>query len=283
MTRSTRIAACQINVALGDKAKNGAVMADRLAAAATKGAQLVGFPECSLTGYALASRDEVEELAEPATGPNIKMLQEAAADCNVLACFGFIESAGHNLFNSAILVGRGGPWPVYRKVHLPFMGLDRFVDSGDTGFRVLDVPFGRLGLTICYDQSFPESARILALDGAQLVVLLTNWAEGARDVCEVLTNARALENRIFYMTVDRVGEERGTRFIGTSRIVDCLGRTLEEASGTEEDIILADVDLRAADEKRVVIVAGEHEVDRINDRQPAHYGRLTERGPNGEG
>src|SRR6202030_44525 len=109
----------------------------------------------------------------------------------------------------------------YRKAHRPFLGVDRFTAPGDRPFAVHDLGGLRVGIHICYDGSFPESARVLTLLGADLVVLPTNWPPGAAGTAKYLVPARALENQVFYAAVNRVGTERGFAFIGRTRIIDC--------------------------------------------------------------
>jgi predicted amidohydrolase len=104
----------------------------------------------------------------------------------------------------------------------------------------------------------------MALRGADLVVLPTNWPTGAEEFAEYLINARSLENHIFSVAVNRVGEERGFRFIGRSRIVDVTGRTLVQASPDREEVIVAEIE------------PGKHEIHRFNDRRPEVYGEITQ-------
>ena len=103
----------------------------------------------------------------------------------------------------------------------------------------------RVGMNICYDGGFPESARVLTLLGADLVVLPTNWPPGAECAADYTSNARAMENTIYYVAVNRVGKERGFTFIGRSRICDPLGKTIATADEQSETILYADIDLAA--------------------------------------
>jgi predicted amidohydrolase len=134
-------------------------------------------------------------------------------------------------------------------------------------------------MLVCYDLRFPEPIRILALAGAQLVALPTNWPDSAVIYPQHLARTRAAENGIFLAAANRIGEERGTRFLGHSLIVDPDGRVLAEADGTEERLLLAEIDLERAAEKRRVFRPGEYELDLFGDRRPELYGRLAEAGP----
>lgn len=271
-----RVAVSQIDITLGDLDGNCHKILANMQRARDEGVALVVFPECALSGYLFSSPGDARRAA---IGRNDQRLTSIACLADTLGLFvvvGFIEVEGEQLFNTAAFFGRDGFSQFYRKTHLPHIGVDRFATPGDSGFIVHATALGRIGICICYDQSFPESARILALRGAQLIVLITNWAENARDVCNILTNARALENRVFYLAANRVGVESGMRFIGKSKIIDCFGKTLVEGSEGQEDFIQSTLDLTLADQKRVVVVPGEYEVDRINDRRPETYGALTE-------
>ena len=123
----------------------------------------------------------------------------------------------------------------YRKVHLPYLGIDMFVDPGDRDFAVHDAGGVRVGMHICYDGSFPETARVLTLLGADLLVLPTNWPTHSECAAEHMIPTRAMENNVYVMAVNRVGEESGFRFIGSSSIVDPSGRVLARAGGDAEE------------------------------------------------
>jgi predicted amidohydrolase len=163
----------------------------------------------------------------------------------------------------------------YRKVHLPFLGVDRFLKPGDRQFEVLDLPIGRVGLNICYDASFPEASRSLKLLGAELIILPTNWPTGAWRTAEFIINARACENHINFVAANRVGIERGWQFIGRSKVVDFNGDTISEASADREEILFAEVDIQEANNNKIVNVAGAYELDRLADRRPEFYGAIV--------
>jgi predicted amidohydrolase len=190
-----------------------------------------------------------------------------------LAVFGLLERDEGNgrLYNACALVGPRGLVAVYRKIHLPFLGVDRFATPGDRPFAVHDLGGLRVGINICYDGSFPESARVLMLLGADLVVLPTNWPTGAQVTITHLVQARALENHIYYAAVNRVGEERGFRFIGQSRLVDCTGELLAVGSVDADEILYAELDPDRARNKHIVKVPGRYELDRLGHRRPDMY------------
>jgi predicted amidohydrolase len=272
-----RIAAVQTDPKLGDRSGNLARMLDRLAEAADRGARLVAFPECALSGYCFGSRAEALEQAEPIPGPSVDRLASACGERGISAIIGMLERDGDRLFNASALVGPGGVVASYRKVHLPHLGVDRFTDPGDRPFGVVEVEGLRVGMHICYDGAFPETGRIMSLMGADLLALPTNWPIRTEVPAEHLTIMRAYENHVFCMAVNRVGTERGFRFIGRSSIADPHGVVLARTSSDLEEVIVAEIDPALARDKRLVRVPGEHEINLIADRRPAFYGRLVER------
>lgn len=163
----------------------------------------------------------------------------------------------------------------YRKIHLPYLGVDRFTTPGDKPFAVHEVDGLRIGMHICYDGGFPESARVLTLLGADLIVLPTNWPPGAECMAACAVNTRAMENHVYYAACDRVGQERGFRFLGLSKICDPRGHVLAEAPHDWEEILYAEIDPFQARQKRIVRVPGLHVIDRLGDRRPEMYAPLV--------
>ena len=271
----TNIACVQMDVEIGDVEANRRKIVERIKESAERAAQLVIFPECALTGYCFESLEEAVPFAESVDGPSANIIAEACNQTNTHAVVGFIEKDGPGFYNSAMLVGPNGLVGCYRKVHMPYIGIDRFLTPGDKPFAVFELPFGRVGINICYDVSFPESARMLKLLGAELVILPTNWPGGARRTAEFVVNTRALENHFNFAAVDRVGTERGWKFIGRSKVIDFNGETLAEAGGEDEEILFVEVDLQQANNNRIVNVAGSYEIDRIADRRPEFYNSIA--------
>jgi 5-aminopentanamidase len=260
-----------MDCALGDPKANLRKIVERIRAAAEQDVKLAIFPECALTGYCFDSLEEAVPFAESLDGPSAQAIAEVCRETGVHAAVGFIEAGDGKFYNAAMLVGPDGVIGSYRKAHLPFIGIDRFLTKGDEQFKVFDLPFGRVGLNICYDISFPEPARVLKLQGAELIVLLTNWPPGAWRSPEFVLNTRALENHLFYAAVNRVGTERGWEFIGRSKVADCNGDTLAEAGADAEEMLVVELELPEANNNHIVNVAGEYELDRLADRRPELY------------
>jgi predicted amidohydrolase len=274
-----RVAAVQIEPKLGRLAANLESIRERLAEAAAAEARLVVFPECALSGYGFSSREEGLAHAVTIDSDPVQQVVAACARHECFCVFGMLERAGHRLFNACVLAGPSGVVGTYRKVHLPFLGVDMFADPGDRPFAVHDAGGLKVGMHICYDGSFPETARVLTLLGAELLVLPTNWPTHSECAAEHMIPTRAMENTVYVMAVNRVGQESGFRFIGASSIVDPSGRSLARASADSEEILLADIDPSIARQKRLVRVPGRHEIDRIADRRPRFYETLVR--PNG--
>jgi predicted amidohydrolase len=282
---SVQVAVAQVDVAFADVEKNLATVRDRAREAAARGAKLVVFPECVLTGYAFSSLADARKVAVERDGRVVAALTEMCVASNTHLIVGTLELGdGHgasrgragsaSVHNAAWLIGPRGVVLRYHKLHLPFLGCDRFVERGDLPLDVATTPLGRIGMAICYDGSFPETARVLKLRGAQLMALPTNWPEQATVSREVQPVMRAFENHFHHVACNRVGSEGGFRFPGGSSVVDFTGRVVARA-GAGEELLLAELDLEAADRNRVVLVPGEYELDRIGHRRPEHYGEIV--------
>jgi predicted amidohydrolase len=269
------VAAAQIEPKLGEKERNLETCIARMEEAAAAGAQLVVLPECAIPGYMWDSADEAVPFAEEIPGPSTELMEREARRLGLYVVCGLLERDGDSLHNAAMLVSPDdGLIGTYRKTHLPFLGVDRFVVPGDE-LTVWDTPLGRIGIEICYDLRFPEVTRTLALRGADIVAHPTNFPMAARIQTELITVARAAENRIFLVSANRVGKERWAEFCGWSQIVDPYGVRLAEADGTEETLLVADVDLEKARDKDYVI-PGEYELYLFGHRRPELYGALVE-------
>ena len=270
-----KVAAVQMDVKIFAKDLNLARVVAKLEEAVRAGAKIVVFPECALTGYCFTSRDEALPLAETVPGSSTEILAAAAKSLDCTAIVGMLEIEGSTMYNSAAVVDPNGILGTYRKMHLPCLGIDWFNAVGDKPFPVFDTSHGKIGVNICYDCSIPEAARVLKLQGAQLLAIPTNWPVGA-DSWPHTPEVRATENHFNVIAADRVGDERGVRFAGHSKIVDFMGKLHAEGGETEEEILYAELDLAAADRNRVVRVPGQWEFDRIAARRPEMYKALTE-------
>ena len=279
-----RLACCQFDVAFGDPGANAARAVETIHRLAGDGINFVVFPEAFLTGYCVGTQKGAEELAIEVTAHNgheitqaakpLQRIQQACVEAGVHAVVGFAGNNHMDLYNGAALIRDDGVMLRYIKTHLPILGFDRFAMKGHD-LPVFETRFGRIGMIICYDLRPPEAARVLALKGADLIVLPTNWPEGAEVSAEYIAKVRAIENRVFLATCNRVGTEGEFTFIGLSKIIDPAGNVLASA-GPEEAIIRADLDLSSARNKHIVIRENEYELALFGCRTPELYGQITE-------
>jgi len=276
MSDKVKIAAVQMDPKITENSGNLDRIMSEMKVAADKGSDLIVFPECALTGYVFASLEEAMPFMETIPGPSTDKLAACCQELGIHVTVGLLEIDADKCFNAAVLIGPQGLVGKYRKNHLPFLGIDRFVDHGDKPFQVYQTPIGNIGMHICYDCNFPESARIMTLQGADILVLPTNWPEGRGYIARYIINSRAYENKVHFVAVNRVGMERGTKFIGQSKIISALGDTLAQAGSDNEQIIYGEVNLAEARQKHIVFKPGEFEIDYIHDRRPELYDKITE-------
>jgi len=279
MSDRVKVAAVQTDPKLMKISENLENMVSAVRKAAANQANLIVFPECSLTGYIFSSCQEALPFAETIPGPSTEKLVSLCQKLKVYVIFGLLEKEGDRLFNAAALVGPQGLIAGYRKNHLPFLGIDRFVNIGDRPFQVHPTPIGNIGMHICYDILFPESARIMTLLGADIIVLSTNFPQGRGETLNCVARSRAIENKVHLVLADRVGNERGFAFAGMSNIVNANGEILSLASPDKEEIVYGEVSLEAARQKHRVFIPGEWEIDNIKDRRPELYGIITQKTP----
>ena len=254
---SVTIACLQMQPSFGDVASNVERSLQLIDRAAADGANLVVLPELCNTGYVFASREEAFAIAEEIPdGPTVAAWAERAARHRLHLVAGICERAGNKLYNSAVVIGPAGYVGTYRKMHL-WNEEALFFEPGNLGFPVFHTPIGRIGAAICYDGWFPETFRLCALQGADIVCVPTNWvpipgqADGRQAMANILAMAAAHSNSMFIACADRVGVERGQPFEGQSLIVSYTGWPVAgPASRDSEEIILAKVDLGEARRKR---------------------------------
>jgi len=277
MSNRIKIAAVQMEPKLMKIWGNLGSIVSSVIEAADNRANLIVFPECSLTGYIFSSRQEALSFAETIPGPSTERVASLCQELKVYVIFGLLEKEGDRLFNAVAFVGPKGLIARYRKNHLPFLGVDRFVDIGDKPFQVHQTPIGNIGLLICYDIAFPESSRVMTLLGTDILALSTNFPQGRGEKYGHVIIARAFENRVHVVSANRVGSERGYSFAGLSEIVDASGEVLSLASPDKEEIIYGEVSLDSARQKHRTFIPGEWELDFIKDRRPELYGMITRR------
>ena len=254
-----RVAIAQINPRLGDVAANLAIYEEQIRLAAKRGADLLLFPELSLTGYFL--RDMVPNVALGLSAPEIDRLKKLSRDVAFVA--GLVEEGpDYRFYNAAVYFDRGEARHVHRKVYLPTYGMfdeQRYFARGDR-VRAFDTRFGRLALLICEDLWHPSTIYLAALDGALAVLCpstspLRGITEGEPQddnarYWEMINRAYAETFGIFMVYGNRVGFEDGVGFWGGSEIVDPFGKRIAKAKYYEEDFIAGNIALDAVRRKR---------------------------------
>ncbi len=236
-----------------------------------KEADLWVLPELCTTGYQFTKEEELGELAETASGgPTLERMVRLARERNTYFVLGFAERAGERFYNSAALLGPEGLITVYRKAHL-FFREKHFFAPGDRPFEVVRVRGIPLGLLICYDHMFPEAARVLALQGAWILAHSANFV--LPGLGQLTMRVRALENRVFVVTANRVGQEARAEptltFTGMSQIVDPTGEILATSSPTAEEAVVVEIEPERARDKKLTPLN-----DLFADRRPELYREL---------
>lgn len=241
--------------------------------ARAQGAGLVVFPECALGGY--LHEGPTPQAPPPALerdGPEIARLMRIAGP--TVVCAGYTEAAPDGPYSSAVCLSGAGVHGHHRKVHLP-AGERGFFGAGDR-FTAFDTPVGRMGMLVCYDKCFPEAARSLALDGAELVAALAAWPVCRRDPARrlaadrqtrqfnLLDEARAVENQVVWVSANQAGALGPLRFVGHAKVVDPEGTVLARTGG-RAGLAVARVD--AAERVGLARRALSH----LEDRRPGAY------------
>lgn len=234
-------------------------------------ADLWVLPELCTTGYQFTKKEELQELAEPVPGgPTLERVARWARERGAHFVLGLAERDGEKFYNSAALVGPDGLVAVYRKAHL-FFREKLFFALGDQPFRVAQVGNVPVGILICYDHMFPEAARALALQGAWVLAHPANLV--LPGLGQLTMRVRALENRVFVVTANRVGrearEEPALTFTGMSQIVAPNGEVLASSSPTAEEAVVVEIEPERAKDKKLTPLN-----DLFADRRPELYGDL---------
>lgn len=245
--------------------------------AARHGAQVACLQELFATWF-FAQRLDPAALGwpEPTDGPTLTRMRQVARALGLWVVVPFYEKVKPGeLYNAAALVNAGGEIAgVYRKHHLPMSSHFQekfYFRPGNAGFPVWSTPFGRIGIMICHDRHFPESARMLGLNGAEVVFVPTATTRRgfSGSVWEIELRAHAIANGFFLGGVNRVGAEFESEYYGRSLWVDPIGQVISQGSETEEDVLVADLDLARVEEVRRVWPF-------FRDRRPDAYGRIVE-------
>ena len=234
-------------------------------------ADLIVLPELAFTGYYFKDRSEVKALAEdPATSDTVAALANLCRSRKLHLVTGFAEKARDRYFNSALLIGPKGIEHIYRKLHL-FNEETRWFDAGDVPLRVNRIGSVRVGMMVCFDWVFPEVARVLALEGADIICHPSNLVLG---YCQKTMLTRCLENKVYAITANRFGYDKrphgNLRFTGHSQIAAPGGTLIQQANSQREELFVMDIDPLLARDKSIT-----PRNDVLRDRRPEFYKTLV--------
>ena len=280
-----------------DPEKNLERALDKLHQAAAKGAQIVCLPELFQTQYFCQREDaSLFDLAEPIPGPATRRLADAARTLRITLIASLFEKRAPGVYhNTAVLIDADGSLAgIYRKMHIPDDPLyyEKFYFTpGDLGFKAFDTKLGRVGTLVCWDQWYPEGARLTALQGAQVLFYPTaigwhpdekqQFGAAQHDAWQTIQRAHAIANGVYVAVVNRVGFEagdirgkkapgKGLEFWGASFLADPFGRVIAQASHDQEEILIGEIDPRVIEDTR-------RNWPFLRDRRIDSYGLITRR------
>jgi len=269
------VAAIQMEPHVGDKAYTLDRQVELIREAAVQGVRLMVLPELCNTGYIFNSRNEVAALAEEVpAGPTCQEWIRACREHGTYLVAGIAEREGERFYNCAALIGPSGYIGKYRKIHL-WNEEKLFFEPGNLGIPVFHLPFGRVGVMICYDGWHPEVARILALQGADIICDPTCWVlvpgliTAENPLSAYVHMAAAHVNGVYMICADRCGVERSCTFLGNSCVVGPAGFVAGPGSFEETEILAAEINIVTARYKHWTELA-----DPFADRRTDLYDRL---------
>jgi predicted amidohydrolase len=263
-----KVAAAQIEPRLDAQNEILEKICNLTISAATEGASLIVFPELSLTGL-------MKSASEIIPGPSTKRLASTAKNQGVHIVAGLLERYNKKFYNTAVLFGPNGIVGKYRKIHPWYPSEAQVpVQPGDGGYPVFNTDIGKIGMMICYDAWFPEPARVLALKGAEIIVVPTST--GLHSAFDYILRTRALENHVWIVAANGIAtvEDKGVawKVIGRSQIVSISGEVLAEASCEKEETIYARIDVKAASQDKQLLPGSEwKKSDLFAARKPKTY------------
>ena len=239
-----------------DIAANMEKAADMIKKAAKKGAQIICLQELYRTRYfPQAEKKDVARLAETIPGDSTDLFSGMAKELGIVIIVPIFEKAGRDYYNSAVVVDADGKLlDTYRKIHVPHDPLfyeKNYFKDGDAGYRVYKTSYASFSVLICYDQWFPEAARIATLKGADILFYPTAIGlikgtlpmDSWDDAWETIQRSHAIANGVHVAAVNRVGEEGELKFWGGSFVCDSFGKVLKRASKKNEEILIGKLDL----------------------------------------
>jgi predicted amidohydrolase len=233
-------------------------------------ADLIVLPELAFTGYYFQNRRELMSLSEdPKTSLTVEKLTHLCHDRDFFLITGFAEKCADKIFNSALLIGPHGVLRTYRKLHL-FNTEKEYFDPGDTPLETVDIRDAKIGMMVCFDWAFPEVARVLSLQGADILCHPSNLV---LELCQQAMVTRCLENAVFAVTANRIGADvrphGKMKFTGQSQVTGPKGEIVYRATTDKEELYTTEIDLSLSRNK---FMTGKN--DLFRDRRPEFYTSL---------
>lgn len=268
-----KVAAAQMDCVLGDVPANLKKMEKMTVEAAGKGAKVILFPELCTTGYSPELIGEkYYTISEPIPGPSTEFLGKVAKENDIYIITGISEQSEipGRLWNSQVCIAPTGEViSLYRKIHV--WGLEKLYwkESTSCEYATFELPWCKAGTMICYDTSFPETARVLALMGVNIIFDSAAWRVQEADIWDINTRARAVENHVYMVCSNRCGKEGDAILNGESRIIGPRGNIIA-STGHDEDIIYADIDIDAGIKENMMCLSY------MKDRRPEAYALIAD-------
>lgn len=271
MSRNVKIGLVQFESILLDTEANANKAVELANQAADEGANIICFPEMFTTGYNLdIIKENLFNLAENLEGNTVSKLCKVAKERGVyiIASLALESDLKGVLLNSSVLINEQGEIDgVYSKNHL--WALERFYFKNGNEIPVFETKYGKIGIMICYDAGFPETARILALKGAEIIFMPSAWRIQDKDMWDINISARSLENTVFVAAVNRFGREGDLYLFGNSKVANTRGKIIAESLNECEEILICDVDLDELSSRRAI-------VPYLKDRRPEQYSLISQ-------
>ncbi len=266
-----RIAGIQISAG-PDVERNVARAIEMGEVAIEKDARIICYPELFLTPWFPRREDEkLKAWAQAASSETLERFKTLSKKTSSVFIIPFFEVANAKYYNSTAVYDSGRLLGIYRKIHVPDLPLYReqfYFSPGDLGFPVFETSQGKIGVQICWDNLFPEGARILALKGAEIVFAPTAASLSTNTVWERAICANAFANNLFVFRVNRVGQDEDISFYGRSFCVNPWGEMASELAGGKDAIVIADIDHAERD-------AAAETWGFLKKRRPGEYGELV--------
>jgi predicted amidohydrolase len=268
--RKLNLALLQLDFEFSEVEKNIQKSIDYINRAVSKGANFICLPEGFNTGYDSDRYPEMLNMGEGMEGRTITSLQNIAIEKSVYILLPITLEVMNGIYeNSAIIIdNKGVVLGNYSKTHL--VGKEQLYYNRGANYPVFKTEFGNIGVAICYDICFPETARLLAIEGAEIILVPSAWRKGYKRWWDINLACRAIDNTVYVAAVNRVGETQNSSFLGTSKVVNPKGEIVVECTENDEEVCLCEIDLNTLVEERsnnTVLI----------DRHPQDYKLLSEK------